>query len=67
MLRDNKLEGSCAEKYLGVLVASKLNTSQQCDLAIKKGNGILGEATPGAPCPVLAVQYKKTMTSMKDH
>lgn len=67
MLRDNKLEGSSAKKYLGVPVDSKLNTSQQCDLATKKANGILGEAIPGAWCPVLAVQNKKIWTSMKGH
>ncbi|PKU44240.1 hypothetical protein llap_5464 [Limosa lapponica baueri] len=36
------LEGSSEEKYLGVLVDSKLTMRQQCALVAKKTNGILG-------------------------
>ncbi|GAB0181141.1 mitochondrial enolase superfamily member 1 [Grus japonensis] len=42
MLENNQLENSFAEKDLGLLVDTMLNTKQQGALAAKKANGILG-------------------------
>ena len=39
---DTWLSNTASEKDLGIVVGHKLNMSQQCDVATKKANAILG-------------------------
>jgi len=56
------LQSSSVERDLGVLVDNRLTTSQQCALAAKKANGILGcikeecgqQVEGGSPSPLLS-------------
>lgn len=49
-LGDKRLESSPTERDLGVLANSKLNTSQQCVLAAKNTNWVLGCTKHGVTC-----------------
>ena len=61
------IESSPAEKDLGVLVDEKLNMNQQCTLAARKANGILGSIRRGVATRDREVIVSLYPTLMRPH
>ena len=67
---DNWLSKTTSKKDLGIVVDHKLNMSQQCDVATKKANAILGcinRSIVSKSCKVLVPLYSTLVRPHLEH